>query len=73
MVKTYKEFTNLNSTGNLLDLLLYLQDRNMIHFAPHIGKFGNDHLTVLKELYADWLEVAKSELKERNEMVRPRN
>lgn len=68
-IMTYEEFTNLNTTSNLLDFLYYLQDRNMLHFAPHIGKFDNDPMKVLNELYGDWLEVAKDELKERNEMA----
>lgn len=70
-IMTYEEFTNLNIESNLLDFLYYLQDRNMVHFAPHIGKFDYNPLTILKELHNDWLEVAKDELKERNEMVKP--
>ena len=66
---TYKEFTNLNINSNLLDFLYYLQDRNMVHFAPHIGKFDNNPMKVLTELHNDWLEVAKDELKERNESL----
>ena len=66
---TYEEFTDLNTTSNLLDLLCYLQDRNMLHFAPHINKFDNNPMEILNELYRDWLEVAKDELKERNEMA----
>ena len=64
---TYEEFTNLNILSNLTDFILYLQDRNVIHFAPHVGKFDTTVIGTISEMLQDWKEVAVEELKERNE------
>ena len=64
---SYEDFTNLNIPSNLADFILYLQDRNVVHFAPHVNKFGNTVLGTIKEMHEDWLTVAKEELKERND------
>lgn len=66
---TYEDFTNLNIAGNLTDFIFYLQDRNVVQLAPHINKFSNDIQSVVNEMLQDWLEVAKEELKERNEYL----
>ena len=66
---SYEDFTNLNITSNLADFILYLQDRNVVHFAPHVNKFGNTVVGTIKEMHEDWLTVAKEELKERNSYI----
>ena len=66
---SYEDFTNLNIASNLTDFISYLQDRNVIHFAPHVNKFGNTCQSVITEMLQDWLEVAKEELKERNDYL----
>ena len=66
---TYEEFTDLNIASNLTDFILYLQDRNVVHFAPHVNKFGNTVLGTISEVLQDWKEVAVEELKERNENI----
>ena len=66
---TYEEFTDLNIASNLTDFVLYLQDRNVVHFAPHVNKFGNSVLDIVSATLYDWREVAREELKERNEYI----
>ena len=65
---TYEEFTDLNDDGNLTDFILYLQDRGIIHIEEHVKVFGDIQNSVT-EMRKDWLEVAKDELKERNEYI----
>ena len=65
---TYEEFTNLNIDSNLLDFILYLHDRGVIEFTESIGVFGG-YQEIVQEMLHDWLEVAKDELKERNEYI----
>ena len=69
---TYEEFTDLNNDGNLTDFILYLIDRGVINLAEHVKVFGNVQETVT-EMLKDWLEVAKDELKERNEYIEQSN
>ena len=66
---TYEEFTNLNILSNLTDFILYLQDRNVIQFAEHVGKFETTVVDTIGAMLYDWKEVAKDELKERNENI----
>ena len=65
---TYEEFTDLNNDGNLTDFVLYLVDRGVVSIEEHVKVFGNIQETV-SEMLKDWLEVAKEELKERNEYI----
>ena len=53
---TYEELVNLNNISNLVNFIAYLQSRNVLHFAPHIDKFGNTVLGTVKEMYEDWLK-----------------
>ena len=57
-------FTDLNHLGNLMDFVLYLQDRNVLYLAPHIGKFGMNFKEVIEGMYKDWTEVIKEVIKE---------
>ena len=68
MERNYEEFTNLNIDGNLTDFILYLRDRDVIEIAEHVTLFSNVQKTIT-QLHKDWLEVAKEELKERNEYI----
>lgn len=63
---SYEDFTNLNNDSNLTDFILYLVDRGVINIAEHVKVFGNETVT---EMLQDWLEVAKEELKERNDYL----
>ena len=63
---TYTEFTDLNIHSNLTDFVLYLRDRGVIDIMPCLTK---NVLEVVTELHNNWLEVAKEELKERNESI----
>ena len=62
---TYEEFTDLNITSNLTDFVLYLQDREVITIEPSPFCITER----INTMYKDWLEVAKEELKERNEYI----
>ena len=65
----YEQFTNLNTDCNLTDFIFYLQDRGAITIAEHLkAPFGDIGMEVVK-LHADWLEVAKNEVKELNEPI----
>lgn len=68
-ILTYEEFTDLNIDGNLTDFILYLQDRGVIKFEEHVRVFNTNIQKLIADMQKDWLEVAKDELKERNEYI----
>ena len=45
---------DLNSIKNLADFILYLQSKNVIHQAPHVGKFGVSLASLLEEVREQW-------------------
>ena len=64
---TYEEFTDLNIASNLTDFVLYLRDLGIIQLTPYTSiKYIQSTVT---KAFQDWLEVAKEELKERNEYI----
>ena len=67
-IMTYEEFTDLNIDSNLTDFILYLNDRGIVNFPKHTRL--RDIQELVKEMQQDWLEVAKEELKERNEFIK---